>query len=123
MCDGPFRRILVAVDGSDPARRAAQLAAELAAASCASLLLLHVRPHVGEYLGEPYYQQLLDRVSGEAEDLLATVRAANSGSSILSFLATFAASFWQFRPGSDLARARSYRPEIRHHRYEMTSSG
>jgi nucleotide-binding universal stress UspA family protein len=62
-----FKNILLAVDGSEHAIRAARLAAELAACHQASLRLVAAYDPVPPYLGEPNFQIILDAQLQEAE--------------------------------------------------------
>jgi nucleotide-binding universal stress UspA family protein len=70
-----IKRILVAVDGSAGTGRVVTGATELAERCGATVLLLHVRQKVPDILGEPYYQQVLDRYRQQAE---ATVEPAKA---------------------------------------------
>ncbi|HSH68809.1 MAG TPA: universal stress protein [Deferrisomatales bacterium] len=69
-----FRKILLPVDGSEASARAAEVAAGMALASGGELLLLHSHKHIADFIGEPYYQHLLDRLRGETRALLAPYR-------------------------------------------------
>ena len=62
-----IKRILVAVDGSSATPRVVTRATELAAQFGAGIILLHVRQKVPDILGEPYYQQVLDKYMQQAE--------------------------------------------------------
>ncbi|GAB4262629.1 MAG: universal stress protein [Deferrisomatales bacterium] len=70
MATALFQKILLPVDGSsysmDAARRAASLARELGS----RVLLLHVRDRVPDFLGDPYYQKMLDQALARAEQLV-----------------------------------------------------
>jgi nucleotide-binding universal stress UspA family protein len=69
-----FRKILIAVDGSSGALEAARRGADLAATYGAQVILCHCHKGVPEYLGEPYYQRMLDRVAADVERLLEPFR-------------------------------------------------
>lgn len=69
-----YRRVLVAVDGSQGAQEAARRGASLARLCGAQVLLVHCRKGVPEYLGEPYYQRMLDRLLARVEELLEPCR-------------------------------------------------
>jgi len=65
-----YQRILVAIDGSDHARRAALTGARLARSTGATLMLLTVYHQPPDYLGEPNYSQALEAARSEANALL-----------------------------------------------------
>jgi nucleotide-binding universal stress UspA family protein len=69
-----FRKILLPVDGSDASARAAEVAGGLALAFGGEVLLQHSHKHIADYIGEPFYQHLLDRLLRETRDLLAPYR-------------------------------------------------
>lgn len=69
-----YQKILVAVDGSRAAQEAARRGAGLAKLCGAEVLLVHCRKSVPEYLGEPYYQRLFDRLLARVEEVLAPCR-------------------------------------------------
>ena len=69
-----FRKILVAVDGSEQASAALQLAVDLTQRYRASLCLLHAFPHVSDLLGTPQYENLLAARSIIGEALLDAAR-------------------------------------------------
>lgn len=69
-----FSKILLPVDGSAASMRAAEVAGGLALASGGELLLQHSHKHIADFIGEPYYQHLLDRLLRETRDLLAPYR-------------------------------------------------
>ena len=62
-----FKNILLAVDGSDHATKAAQIAGDLARSMNANLVLLTAFDPVPSYLGEPNRQNLLSAHMSEAE--------------------------------------------------------
>lgn len=55
-----FHKILVAVDGSDHAHRALDVASDLAQRYDATLCLLHAFPHVSDFLGTPFYEKMVE---------------------------------------------------------------
>ena len=69
-----FRKILLPVDGSEASTRAAEVAGGLALASGGELVLQHSHKHIADFIGEPYYQHLFDRLQRETRDLLAPYR-------------------------------------------------
>ena len=77
----PFRRILVAVDGSDHAFDAVRVAARLAAALSAKLMLMTAYHAPSDALGEPNYSRALGEALGEAQRILEEARgvALNAG--------------------------------------------
>ena len=77
----PFRRILVAVDGSEHAFDAVRVAARLAAALSAQLTLMTAYHAPSDTLGEPNYSRALGEALGEAQRILEDGRgvALNAG--------------------------------------------
>lgn len=71
----PFRRILVAVDGSDHAFGAVRVAARLAAALSGKLTLMTAYHAPSDALGEPNYSRALGEALGEAQRILEEARA------------------------------------------------
>jgi nucleotide-binding universal stress UspA family protein len=69
-----FRKILVAVDGSEQAMAALRIAIDLAKRYRAGLGLLHAFPHVSDLLGTPQYESLLAARATAGEALLDTAR-------------------------------------------------
>jgi len=69
-----FNRILVSIDGSDPANHALGYAANLAAMDEAELIVLSVLPNIPLYFPEEtefaYYPELQERARKSLEDLL-----------------------------------------------------
>ena len=70
-----FRKILVAVDGSQQSNAALTIATDLAQRYGATLCLLHAFPHVSDLLGTPQYEQLLEARSAIGQQLLESTRA------------------------------------------------
>lgn len=68
------KRILVAVDGSLRSERAVKSAIAMAAAFRAEIILLHVRQKVMDFLGDPYYQQVLNQSLENAETIVAPLK-------------------------------------------------
>ena len=62
--------ILLPVDGSEHAGRAANYAAKMARMMAAQLLLLHCHRPFPVKLGEPYFQKAIDKIMHQAADLL-----------------------------------------------------
>lgn len=72
-----FEKILLAVDGSDHALRAARVAADLARAINAKFLRIVVAYEgIPAYLGEPNLQYAIESRLKEAEDILQKAEAA-----------------------------------------------
>ena len=65
---------LVPVDGSDPSKRAAAYAAELAKDMGAGILLVHCHRRFPSVLGEPYYQKVVTEIIEDANELLEPYR-------------------------------------------------
>jgi nucleotide-binding universal stress UspA family protein len=78
---GPFKNILVAVDGSDHAFDAVRVAARLASALSAKLTLMTAYHAPSDALGEPNYSRALGEALGEAQRILEDARrvAENAG--------------------------------------------
>lgn len=74
-----FRKILLAVDGSEASLGAARAAGRLAAETGAEIRLLTIHDAPSAVLGEPGYSAVLNRALAEAEDHLATAAAAIVG--------------------------------------------
>lgn len=62
-----IKQILVAVDGSDRSQNVVKQALEMARAFEAKILILYVRPKIHDYIGQPYYQQILDKQMLQAD--------------------------------------------------------
>ena len=69
MANRGINRIITSVDGSLLSRRVVERAAEMAAMFQAKVILLHVRQKVPDILGEPYYQQVLNKYMDSAEGI------------------------------------------------------
>ena len=63
-------KILVPVDGSDHSMRAAEYAAELAIRLSAEIILLYCHKAFPVTLGEPYFQQAIDKITKKANSRL-----------------------------------------------------
>ena len=74
--EASFKRILVAVDGSEHGVRAARTAARLARALAAQLVVLTVYHNPSAELGEPNYSTALNKELEEAEAIVTVVRRA-----------------------------------------------
>jgi nucleotide-binding universal stress UspA family protein len=70
-----FRKILVAVDGSEQSNAALTLAIDLARRYGASLCLLYAFPHVSDLLGTPQYEHVLEARSALGQQLLEHAQA------------------------------------------------
>jgi nucleotide-binding universal stress UspA family protein len=69
-----LRKILVAIDGSAHARKALEIATDIAQNYGATLVLLHAFPHVSDLLGTPHYENLLGARSLIGERILESGR-------------------------------------------------
>ncbi|MGE4297144.1 MAG: universal stress protein [Desulfovibrionaceae bacterium] len=69
-----YKKILLPVDDSAYSLAAADHAIGLAKMAGASIVLLHCRKNVPTFLGEPNSQELLDKLTAEAERVLDVYR-------------------------------------------------
>ena len=69
-----FRKLLVAMDGSEQANAALRIAVDLAQHYRASLGLLHAFPHVSDLLGTVEYENLIAERASAGEALLDAAR-------------------------------------------------
>ena len=67
--------ILLPVDGSEHARRAADYAVKMATLMNARTLLLNCHRPFPVQLGEPYFQKAIDKIISQSGELLAPFRA------------------------------------------------
>ncbi len=67
-------KILLPVDGSGHASKAAEYAADLAVMAKAEIVLLYCRKTVPAFLGDPNAQEYLDKLLTDAETILAPYR-------------------------------------------------
>ncbi len=74
MANKGINRILISVDGSLRSRRVVERAVEMAEKFQAKVVLLHVRQKVLDLLGEPYYQQVLNKYMQTAEGVVAPLK-------------------------------------------------
>lgn len=65
-----FREILVAVDGSPHALKAAEIAGEMARVFKSDIYLLTAYDPVPSYLGDPFYQEAFDKRVEPAEKII-----------------------------------------------------
>lgn len=71
-----FKNILVAVDGSEHALKAAQVAGGLARSLNANLRLITIYDSIPNYLGEPNLQQAINQRLEQANQIIAAARAS-----------------------------------------------
>ena len=69
-----IKKIVVPVDGSDQATRAAEVAVELAGLAGAQILLVHCHRPFPAILGEPYFQKAVSRILLKSDELLEPYR-------------------------------------------------
>ena len=69
-----LQKILVPVDGSEHSRRAAAYAAELAKITDGEVMLIHCHKSFPVVLGEPYFQNAINKIMKQAEELLEPFR-------------------------------------------------
>jgi nucleotide-binding universal stress UspA family protein len=74
MPESAIRTVLLPVDGTPRSRRTAERAVFMAKNFGARLVLVHVRPKVPDFIGEPYYQEALNRLLENVERILAPYR-------------------------------------------------
>lgn len=76
-----LNKIMVAVDGSQYSMRAAKYATELARLINAGLILIHCHKPFPVVLGEPYFQNAIDKILKKSNELLDPYRKSlqNSG--------------------------------------------
>jgi len=65
-----FKKILLAVDGSEPAGRAAKLAGEMARFCNSDLLIVTAFSEVAGYLGQPNFQDAINERMFKADEIL-----------------------------------------------------
>lgn len=65
-----FKNLLVPVDGSDHATKAAQLAGDICRAMGSNLLVVTIFDPIPHYLGQPYIQEALSKRLEFAQDVL-----------------------------------------------------
>jgi len=65
-----FKNILLAFDGSEHARKAAGLAADLARQYQARLCVVHAYDPIPDYLGEPFLQETISRRTEAADRIM-----------------------------------------------------
>lgn len=70
--------LLLPIDGSEHAGRAASYAAKMAAMMRGRLLLFHCHRPFPVKLGEPYFQKAIDKILIQAGDLMAPFRSTLS---------------------------------------------
>ncbi len=69
-----FKKIIVAVDGSDHSYRALDYVKKLAECSQAIIYLVHVFPHTSDLLGYDEYEKLIARREGAGQKILNEAR-------------------------------------------------
>ena len=69
-----LKKILVPVDGSEYSRRAAAYAAEIAEIVDGKVMLMHCHKSFPVVLGEPYFQNAINKIIKQAEVLLEPFR-------------------------------------------------
>lgn len=69
-----IKKILLPVDGSDHAMHATHYAADLARSMQAEIILLHSHKPFPNVLGEPYFQNAVNKIMKQSEELLEPYR-------------------------------------------------
>jgi nucleotide-binding universal stress UspA family protein len=69
-----IKKILAPVDGSDYSMRAAAYAVEMAGAMKSEIILIHCHKSFPVVLGEPYFQNAIDKIMKNADELLEPYR-------------------------------------------------
>ncbi|NJP05330.1 MAG: universal stress protein [Chloroflexaceae bacterium] len=65
-----FEKILVAVDGSNQARKAVDVANNLAERYHSSVCLLHAYPKIADYIGSPAFEDMIEIRTMDGQELL-----------------------------------------------------
>lgn len=74
-----FKRIIVAIDGSDHSAKALTYAAELAKSYGSSIYLVHAFPHTSDLIGYDEYEKLVARREAVGQDILQAARQSLAG--------------------------------------------
>ena len=77
-----LKKILVPVDGSDYSMRAAAYAAELTKLVDGGIILMHCHKSFPVVLGEPYFQNAINKILKKAAELLTPYRKILSDSEV-----------------------------------------
>ena len=64
-----FQKILLAIDGSEHSKKATDYAVMLAKLCEAEIMLVHSRRRIPDFIGEPYYQRMLDRIQQKTREM------------------------------------------------------
>jgi nucleotide-binding universal stress UspA family protein len=92
-------KILLPVDGSDCSVKAAEYALAFIKSKGSDILLLHCHKPFPSFLGEPYFQEVHDRVMNRAREILAPFARMFAGAEI-----EFDERILEGRPGETICR-------------------
>ena len=95
-----FKKILLAIDGSDHSMKATRYAIAVAKLCRGEVILLHSSRRIPDFIGEPYYQKMLDRIRDDTDKLLRRFRDALRDAGV-----TFSERILEDDPAEDICTA------------------